>query len=316
MKKYNLVLQIFLCTIFALFVISSCSNTNAEESYEQQMAFNELLDDINYLNSDFGITTTKSGGREAIKTAADIAGYVAGNVWGADIGAWAGSAAGPAGSVVGFLVGKKYGGLVGSQICSLIAGYGYDLFSDSKSTETSYNDKDTEYLTINNDATIGEVHNFLLSKFDFNVVDYITPDGHLNIELICNKSIENAKQFNIEDDLCDNEEYIAFIKQLSAQIEIITYALATNNTNKSCEQLLTDVLIQSTNLSATEINSIFELSNNLMGSSELEEKAVVEYEQAFSDLVDNSKLDDNNKQCVKSVGSIAIRSNAYWYAEE
>ena len=48
----------------------------------------------------------------------------------------------------------------------------------------------------------------------------------------------------------------------------------------------------------------------------MEESVVAEYEQAFVDIVDSSELDDNNKKCVKSVGSIAIRSNYYWYARE
>lgn len=58
------------------------------------------------------------------------------------------------------------------------------------------------------------------------------------------------------------------------------------------------------------------LSSTLMGSSDMEESVVAEYEQAFVDIVDSSELDDNNKYCVKSVGSIAIRSNHYWYAGE
>lgn len=53
-----------------------------------------------------------------------------------------------------------------------------------------------------------------------------------------------------------------------------------------------------------------------MGSSDMEESVVAEYEQAFVDIVDSSELDDNNKNCVKSVDSIAIRSNHYWYAGE
>ena len=53
-----------------------------------------------------------------------------------------------------------------------------------------------------------------------------------------------------------------------------------------------------------------------MESSDMEESVVAEYEQAFVDIVDSSELDDNNKNCVKSVGSIGIRSNHYWYAGE
>lgn len=48
----------------------------------------------------------------------------------------------------------------------------------------------------------------------------------------------------------------------------------------------------------------------------MEESVVAEYEQAFVDIVDSSELDDNNKNCVESVGPIAIRSNHYWYAGE
>lgn len=37
----------------------------------------------------------------------------------------------------------------------------------------------------------------------------------------------------------------------------------------------------------------------------MEESVVAEYEQAFVDIVDSSELDDNNNNCVKSVGSIS-----------
>lgn len=305
---------------FSLFLASSCSKTNdvkeAGEPIEQQEAFNELLGNLDCLNSDFGITTTKGGGRDALKSAADIAGYVAGNTWGADVGAWAGSAAGPVGSVVGFLVGKKYGGVVGSQIFSLIAGYGYDLFSGCQIIAPAPVDSNIAFCEPEDDATIGEVHNYLLSIMNFQEEEFVSDDGYLNIEAICNKSFENAKAYKIEDNLCENEEYVAFIKDLSKEIENIAYAMATNSTGKSCEQSLKDLLTQRTNLSETEADNLFALSSTLRGSSDMEESVVEEYEQAFADLVNSSELSDDNKNCVKAVGSIAIRGNYYWYAKK
>lgn len=319
MKKIYLASATVLA-VFTLFFASSCSKANdvkeADEPTEQQEAFDDFLRNLDCLNGGFGITTTKGGGRDAFKCAADIAGYVAGNAWGADVGAWAGSAAGPAGAVLGFLAGKKYGGVIGSQIFSLIAGYGYDLFSGCQVIAPPLCDSNVAFCELIDDATIGEVHNFLLLKMDFQEDTFISADGRLNIEAICNKSFENAEFYDIDDSLCENEEYVAFIKDFSREIENIAYALATNSAKKSGEQYLKDLLVQRTNLSEDEVSNVFALSAALMGSSDMGESAVSEYEQAFADLVDSSGLNENNKCCVKSIGSIAIRSNHYWYAGE
>ena len=306
--------------VCAILMASSCSKTNgakeSENQIEQQEAFDALLGELDCLNNDFGIATTKGGGRDALKTAADIAGYVAGNAWGADACAWVGSAAGPAGAVVGFLVGRRYGGVVGSQIFSLVAGYGYDLFSRCEMTGNPPIVWNTNTCKLRNNASIGEVHNFLLATMSIKDEDFISFDGQLDIEAICNESIENARMYGIDDNLLENEEYVAFIKDFSKEIERMAFAIATNSTEKSSEQYLKELLVHRTSLSETEINNMFALSATLMGSSDMEECVVEEYENAFSELVDNSDLSDTNKNSVKSVGSIAIRSNYYWYAEK
>lgn len=319
MRKFFLVFAAFLA-VFSLLLTTSCSKTNdlkeLENPIEQQEAFNQLLQNLESLNGDFGITTTKGGRKDNFKSAADILGLVVGNTWGADIGAWAGSAAGPAGSVVGFLVGKKYGGVVGSQIFSFVAGYGYDLFSGCQIVDTvPPDDSNIDLSELDENATIGEVHNFLLSKMIFRE-EFILDDGSLNIEAICNKSIEQAKAYKIEDDLYENAEYVAFIKALSEEIENIAYATATNSASKSSEQSLKELAIQRTNLSETEVDNLYALASTLIVSADMDEGVVDEYEQAFADLVDSSELNDDNKKYVKAVGSIAIRSNYYWYGKD
>lgn len=66
------------------------------------------------------------------------------------------------------------------------------------------------------------------------------------------------------------------MKELCSEIERIAYIMATDGSEKSCE----------------------------------------DYVETFAELVDNSNLNADNKTYVKAVGSIAIRSNHYWYAEE
>lgn len=187
------------------------------------------------------------------------------------------------------------------------------IFSGCQIIESPPN-SDTAIYRLNDDATIGEVHNFLLSKMAFQGVNCITDDGRIDFDAIYSKSLANAKEYNIVDDLCENEEYIAFMKEFSAEVERIAYVMATDSAEKSCEDYLNDFLVQRTNLSETEIRNMFALSSSLIGSSNMNENIVDEYEDAFADLVDNSDLNADNKTYIKAVGSIAIRSNYYWYA--
>lgn len=317
---FNLVAVMVLATLIFL---CSCSKTKdvsePQEMVNQQEAFDQLIGNIDCLNKDFGISGTKGNGtRDGLKAAADIAGFIAGQSWGPTAFGWVGGVltGSPMGAVAGYLCGQRYGGIVGSQFSSYIAGLGYDLFSGCQII-VPYPDSEENVacFELEADATIGKVHNFLLSRMEFKE-EFVTVDNRLNIDAIYGEASENAQKYRIDDDLYQNEEFVAFIKECAVEIENIAYAIATNTAEKSSEQYIKEFLINKTNLSENELDNLLALSASLSCSSDMEDAVVEEYEQAFFDLVEQSKLNDYNKTNVKSVGSIAIRSNNYWYAGE
>lgn len=313
--------------IFTVFILSSCNDLQYEEisypSPDRQESFEDLICRLDSLNKSYGYCTTKSGhGREFTRTAADIAGAALGIQYGAQVGAWIGSAAGPCGSIVGFLVGRRYGSVVGSQTASLIGGLIYDYFSDGQ-VQTPHDDpygilkKQQATATLLDEySTYGEIHNALLDLMRHNGKTYLLNDGSIDIAGIYNDAVALANSYGIEDELCEDQNYISYMNSYFSLIESVTHDVVENVIDSDdYEYIIKSYLINEKGWTISETNNLFVLISSLSLSDRLEDDQIAEYEENFEEIVEDSALSDDDKIIIGTIGSVTIHSNSYWYGE-
>ena len=291
----------------------------AEFSNQQQFEFTRFMDSLDSLNHEFvssDLCETRAWGRDLTQSVADAVGGALGQKFGSSIGAAAGSAGGPAGAVVGYLVGRKYGGAVGTVAASTIAGAVYDWVTTK--SDLPYIAQYKHYTqSINDEASIGEVHNVILSQIQSNGKAYVSLDGAVKIDEIYADVVSIVNKMGIEDYLCEIEEYKAYMKDFFKEIVDISLQDKHRITGDvSYKSQVTDFLCENKGFSEIEAQNIMSIISSTQISAYLRESQAIEYEKEFVRLVDNSRLSDQNKRMMIVTGSISIMSTNYWYADK
>lgn len=302
-----------LCASFLV----ACSNQKYESQevlIEPQCTeeFNAVLNNIASLNDTFGC--------DELSTRSDIRGFFyqvadfAGGFYGARVGLGAGRAiTGVTGSVLaGAILGSAIGvacSMAGSVAASKLfdilwpadEGGGYSV------TQPSNFGVFTSSLYV---GSSGSVHNQILNAIENNGKDYFDEDGNVLVEELFYDALE------YEENLVGasyNADYInemeLFCKDLYATIrDAKSQGLSESQV---CDEIYG--LLRVKGCSDNDVRQLKALGNALLPSVSLEAEEVPAYELEFNNIIESSGLDERDKACLATAGSVYIHSVQYWY---
>lgn len=308
---------VLLCACFLV----ACS----EEKFESQEIviesqgseeFNAVLNNIASLNDKFGCNeiSTKSGPRDFFYQVADYAGGYYGAKLGSAVGFAAGTAVGSP-AFGAFIMGGcgMLGGMAGSAVASKLfdmvcdyAGIGY---SESVESLPGYYYYHTFYPF---DESAGSVHNAILDALENNGKDYIDEDGNIMVEDLFHDALEYEESLHLDGGVYDTVyiyEVKSFCKDLYNTIRVADSQGMDGY--QVCDKIYG--LLRVKGCSENEVMELEALSNALLPCTSLDIEEVSSYELEFNNIIESSKLDECDKVCLETAGSVYIHSIQYWY---
>ena len=303
---------VLLCASFLV----ACSNQKYESQevlIEPQCTeeFNAVLNNIASLNDTFGC--------DELSTRSDIRGFFyqvadyAGSYLGARLGLEIGRAVSEGTTViVGALVGSAVG-MLASIAGSVAASKLFDILWPADEgggysvTQPSNFGVFTSSLYV---GSSGSVHNQILNAIENNGKDYFDEDGNVLVEELFYDALE------YEENLVGasyNADYInemeLFCKDLYATIrDAKSQGLSESQV---CDEIYG--LLRVKGCSDNDVRQLKALSNALLPSVSLEAEEVPTYELEFNNIIESSGLDEREKACLATAGSVYIHSVQYWY---
>lgn len=276
--------------------------------------FNAVLNNIASLNDTFGCDEipTRSGIRGFFHQEADYAGGFYGGRLGADIGT---AAAGATGSVAfGGFVGATFtmlGGIAGAVTASYVFDQLWPADENGENVVILPGDYDG-YAYDPDDGTCGLVHNTILYALRNNDKNYIAVDGNVLVEEVFYDALEYEEGLHLEGAV-NNSEYIheiaLFCKDLYAAIR------DSKSQGLSPSQVCDAIygLLRVKGCSENDVMNLKALGNALLPCVSLDAEEVPAYELGFNSIIESSDLDECDKVCLATAGSIYIHSIQYWY---
>lgn len=301
--------------MFICMALISCTKTEqllttSPDSSKQVATFEEVLLAVDSLNLAYGIdemnyVETKGIGEKIGSHYADQFGAKLGSNIGKRIGSSLGViTANPVVGVVGYLGGRYIGGVAGSIAASWIAGAiitgGIAALLDAPSQ-------------IDENTTVGEIHNIILNRLHTNGETYITTDGIVLFDKLYDDILEIQMELGIEDDLSKDLTYRLEMKSFCADVyENTQLSLSNNESQEAYLDRLSNSLTKF-DIPEEDIRDFRELNDKLViASSQLNEDQALAYAEDFEIAVDATSLPVAEKSEIKTVGSISIQSTQYW----
>ena len=310
MRRNIYCLLSLICVVF-ISCNKSDSLVNSSLDYcEQESGYEEILSAIDSLNYVYGVEPislmeTRGLGKAIGSHYADQFGAKLGANIGKRIGSSLGVVtANPVVGVVGYLGGRYIGGVAGSIAASWLAGAlitgGIAALLEAP-------------VQIDDNTTVGEVHNIILNKLHTNGEVYITSSGVVLFDKLYDDILEIESDLGLEDELSNDMAYRSEMKSFCLDVYQNTKNAIVNNENQSVYlDRLSNTLIRF-DVPEEEVREFRELNERLVVASyQLDENQAISYEADFEKVVDSTTLPLVEKSEIKTVGSISIQSTQYW----
>ncbi len=293
------------------------NNTNTYFNIEKENILSSIdsLNNTFKCNDHFRISLLGWLSEAAVVNLADKAGSVAGAWAGRSLGASVGViTANPVVGCAGYLVGGKIGGAAGY----VAASYGAaQLISETDLFRSNITSKKLNY-SIKKELTAGDIHNRLLDIIEPN--NYKIGDS-INISKLYDNILIYEQELGIIDTLSSNPEYrntmISFCNDAMRSLKNNLITSKNANSLISVRTYFLDLKKSvESNLDKTPKSKIefsFNLIEKLSSAIEqIDKSKVLEYEQKFTSIVENSNLSYEDKDAIKTIGQVSIGSSVYW----
>lgn len=162
------------------------------------------------------------------------------------------------------------------------------------------------------EGSSGSVHNTILYALENNGKDYIDGTGSILVEELFRDALEYEEGLHL-DNVVTNVEYInemgLFCKDLYAAIKNARSQELMSS--QVCDVIFS--LLREKGCSENDVMELKALGDALLPCISLDEEDVPAYELEFNSIIESSELDESDKVCLKTAGSVYIHSVQYWY---
>ena len=273
-------------------------------------AFEEMLSAVDSLNCAYGVNpieyaNTKGIGNELGCYYADQFGAKFGSNLGKNLGSSLGViTANPVVGVVGYLGGRYIGGVAGAIAASWLAGKILSKGAGVLMNAPTQVDENT---------TVGEIHNIVLNRLHTNGEVYMMSDGTILFDKLYDDIWEIENELGIDDALSKDIAYRSDMKIFCLDIcEATEKSFINNENNELYLERLSNSLIKF-DIPVEEVREFRALNDKLIvASSQLNEEQALSYAKDFEQIVDDTNLSISDKSEIKTIGSISIHSIQYW----